>query len=932
MAEQPVDPEAIPEFTGNLEQLELDVTALSTDALSVWTAGNQIDSTFKGLSAHYAAPEAEQLFATTAPVAAKADKLSGELESISKALSDYAAEARPLAEKLKRLKADAAAFKTQIAGDDDWNEDGDKTEENNARLAEVNAAFIAFRQAEQTCANKIFALFSDFRYVTDDGSHPKNAYALKEGAFDGSETPWGKPVEESLEWWELHRMGKRFLWDGFIIDGVGGFFKGLYTLFGGYGSEVAGKAWGQLGDALGGVSAYIMTPYNEILDWAFGEPEDNSDEERQKKALRDFGKGIIAYDQWGKNNYRAAGAASFNVLTFLNGVGAASNAPKIISVTGKAARAVDPATYIAKAGKYTTVKVREVMGSIRGVGNGSYVELVDGTRYRIPDRPEAVFDEVKFPPEKYVAALDDKGNPVYLSRENGALYNADGTVKTGDDLRHEWSADNRARLAAENSAVREPAGVGGRTNEAGVHPVEGAREREATTASQAPPNGGRRGPLAPPGGPGSGGFDDLGRATGDSSPTRSGDDGAGQGDTGVSAENESTPHGRHADEHPGSGDGTAERELTPAEQKRIQDEHVWKAGTGGHAETPTTGGGRDLPGSSAADNDPGSAGHPDPPGDGTVPPQRDPVPRPSFMREGDNPYGPRGSLTQEQIEEIQVYRANHEPGYFEDYYKGGDHFGDRKNLELTDESGFTPPQLTRLLDDGPLIRAKDTPAPPAPHYLDDDYIRMGADSVTNPSRLNILHEAAQDRHFAIQWDKLVENWKTEAGNTHNAHATLESGGLWGEAKGAYKEAHAQMGDLAEKFGEKAAEHHFIAEHYPDFDKQTLLGPKNGNDQFDQVWKHEDGRIVVIEAKSSTGTRLGPRTLPNGRRVSQGSREYFFDIIRMMKKRGEVGIVRDLEKALADGKLEYVVVKGERNAGAYTGLQYRRFDISKGTLP
>lgn len=141
-----------------------------------------------------------------------------------------------------------------------------------------------------------------------------------------------------------------------------------------------------------------------------------------------------------------------------------------------------------------------------------------------------------------------------------------------------------------------------------------------------------------------------------------------------------------------------------------------------------------------------------------------------------------------------------------------------------------------------------------------------------------------------------------------------------------------MGNATEEFGEKAAEFHYVAERYSDFEKQNLLGPKNGNDQFDQVWKHEDGRIVVIEAKSSPGTELGSRALPNGRQVSQGSREYFLDIIEAMRKRGERELVTDLRKALRDGKLEYVVVKGERNAGTYTGYQYRRFDISKGTLP
>ncbi|KND28415.1 hypothetical protein IQ60_24650 [Streptomyces europaeiscabiei] len=141
-----------------------------------------------------------------------------------------------------------------------------------------------------------------------------------------------------------------------------------------------------------------------------------------------------------------------------------------------------------------------------------------------------------------------------------------------------------------------------------------------------------------------------------------------------------------------------------------------------------------------------------------------------------------------------------------------------------------------------------------------------------------------------------------------------------------------MGKSAEDFGEKTAEHHFIAERYPDFEKQYLLGPKSGNDQFDQLWTHEDGRVVVVEAKSNVETELGSRRLPDGRRVSQGSQEYFLDIIEAMKKRGEFETVEALERALEGDRIDYVVVKGEKNTGTYTGYQYRRFDISKGTLP
>ncbi|MFJ8507909.1 hypothetical protein [Streptomyces avermitilis] len=211
---------------------------------------------------------------------------------------------------------------------------------------------------------------------------------------------------------------------------------------------------------------------------------------------------------------------------------------------------------------------------------------------------------------------------------------------------------------------------------------------------------------------------------------------------------------------------------------------------------------------------------------------------------------------------------------------------------------------------------------------DDD----GSDTVTSKARLRILEKAAQVRHFAVRWDNLIMDWKAQAGRAHEIHGTIDSAAEWGEAKGSYKESHTVMGSEAEKFGEAVAEHHYIAENYPDFDKQTLLGPKNGNDQFDQVWLHEDGRVVVVEAKSSPGTDLGRRTLSGGKQVSQGSREYFYDILEAMEKRGEYDLVESMEKALDEGKLDYVVVKGEKNSGTYTGYQYRRFDISKGTLP
>ncbi|MGW3020816.1 hypothetical protein ACWC9V_32900, partial [Streptomyces longwoodensis] len=376
---------------------------------------------------------------------------------------------------------------------------------------------------------------------------------------------------------------------------------------------------------------------------------------------------------------------------------------------------------------------------------------------------------------------------------------------------------------------------------------------------------------------------------------------------------------------------------------------------GGHTHDVTNPG-HDLPGHGGDTHVPGSGHGAEPPagtgglddlgdlgddaagaGDGATHTPEGHVPdadaaRPSFMRDGDNPYGPEGSLTPEQIHEIQVYRANHEPGYFEEFYKSN---GNRKNLEFIDESGRTPPQLTRVAPDQPWISVKDAPEPLKPRYLGDT-LGVGR-GTAHPEALKTLDEAAARRHHAIQYDTAAGRHKAEAVEAHQHTPTHESELIQTERTYEYKAAHRDMVNNAEAYGEAVAEHHVIPEHYPNATRETLHGPKNGNDQFDQVWRREDGGYVVVEAKSSVTTELGARNLPNGKRVSQGTREYFKDIIREMQKRGktvpsERVLAAQLTKALNEGKLDYIVVKGEKNAGEYAGYQMRQFDISERTTP
>lgn len=830
-----ITPSGIPQFTGDFDQLDQHVSALKSEAIGIRNGGADVHSRFQMLGAFYSAPEADTLFATTQPVMDTADVFATKLETVAAVLDTYTYEARPHAQRLQQLKADAITFTDSVAGDDDWTEDEDKVHRHQDLMDGVATAQAAFQEAERQAASKISALVGGPRFVEDDGHHTVDQQTVMYGyglddLKNAKELPWGTPEEQTYDAWSagwFWHGAKSFVWDGLVMDNVVGSLDGLWTLFGGHGADAAGDAWSGLRDIVGGIGLYTAAPYDWLMDKTLGPAPADPTEDRYKKATREFLKGLVAWDTWAENPARASATVVFNVLTFgvgplaaVSKAGEAGTAAKAAGIASKVGEFIDPVNAAFKATAQVTSRLPTL------------TELT--TRLLPTDRPLAADTHGVHS----VIELDD-GSKVLIQDGQFIAYDRHGDLVPTQELPDTPPARDHAMAAAPSHHAS--AHTGDNLTPGNDHHTPAGHSSTHHTHS----------------------------STGDTT-----------GDTGT----------RH-------GPGT------------VGPPHGHGGSDGGLDDLSRTGG--DIP---------------DGP-DGTTPPN--PAERPAHMQDGANPYGPRGSLSLEQIEEIQVYRANHEPGYVERYYKDN---GWRKNLKFHDESGYAPPQLARFSEDALWVRAKDTPAPPEPHFLDADYTSVKADTVTSDARREILKEAARDRYFAIEYDNLARRWKDEAGQAHHIHGTIDSAAEWGEARGTYKESHTQMGDRAEEFGEKTAKYHYIAENYPDFVDQPLLGPRSGNDQFDQVWKHEDGRIIVIEAKSSPGTELGSRALPNGRRVSQGSREYLMDILRVMRKRGETDLVRHIQKAMKDDKLEYVVVKGERNAITYTGYQYRRFDISKGTLP
>ncbi|MFF6826015.1 hypothetical protein [Streptomyces longwoodensis] len=501
-----INPEEIPQYTGKPGQFEVAYTALKKDAGNIRDTGKDVHTQFQGLSAFYRAPEAEQLFATTKPVQDRAEDFATGLETVSGALSSYATEIRPLVAKLAELKTKAQTFVASVKDDDDWEYDEDKVGEHNQLRDDITATVAAFWAAERTCHNKITAIWNGTQMVAGDGSERKDQYGFNAEDLKNAKLPWGDPVEEKHHWYEVGHWVKSFVWDGLIVDGVWGTIKGLGTLVGFGGWDAMGQAWKGLAQLATGLvitsmpgvgTAFWLLPDDKLPSWI----------RDSRTAMKETGKALVAWDEWGKNPGRAAGAVTFNVLTTVftggaggaaAGAGKAGAVAKVLSVAGKAGKVIDPMTYIAKGAGAGLSKIGDITKALKGVGNieipklpdnaitlpEGTVKLPDGT-FHLPEGaavPEGATKlptgDIKLPegapalpegsvklPTEPASYFDKSGN---LLDENGDVVRSvdeapkepgAGTPGAGSDVPHT------------PSPVREPALVG-----AGTHTADSAAQ------------------------------------------------------------------------------------------------------------------------------------------------------------------------------------------------------------------------------------------------------------------------------------------------------------------------------------------------------------------------------------------------------------------------------------------------------------------------
>lgn len=524
MSNAPVDPAEVPVYTGDLGSLQAKVTSLAQGGTKVKTAGSDVHTSFGGLSAFYHAPEAEQLFAVTEPVARTARTLGDEMQTVSKALGTYAQEITPLVDQLNRLRQEAADFRAKDAAEDDWNEDGDLVEENLARRNKIAEVWAAFQSAERDCHAKIVALVGGTALKTNDGTDQKGMYGYDAEALKQSKSlPWGDAVEESVPAWQVwehvYDFGK-----GLIVDGLWGTVRGLGTLVGVDGWDAAGEAWVNLAKlstaitiaAIPGLgAAYLTMPGTMLPSWL----------RDSRKAMVDTGKAMLAWDQWGTNNSRAAGAVTFNVLTALftrggsaavSGAGKAGAAAKALSFAGKAGQVIDPMTYVFKGAGAGVSKIGDVLSHLKNLRSlelpkfpQNTAALPDGARLtadgtihlptgqKIPDGFTRLPDgTVKAPSHLTLlppgtVRLPTDGPPRFLA-EDGTIYRPDGTVE-----QHAQTAPrditSKPTEGADQPRVDAPsrqeqavvAGVGGRGDATHAHSASSDHSRMSDGSSEA---------------------------------------------------------------------------------------------------------------------------------------------------------------------------------------------------------------------------------------------------------------------------------------------------------------------------------------------------------------------------------------------------------------------------------------------------------------
>jgi hypothetical protein len=318
--------------------------------------------------------------------------------------------------------------------------------------------------------------------------------------------------------------------------------------------------------------------------------------------------------------------------------------------------------------------------------------------------------------------------------------------------------------------------------------------------------------------------------------------------------------------------------------------------------------------------------------------------------------------------------------WFEKYYHPKS--GYRRSRTDPAEDGQPVPQLHPTDDpDKPWMLANDAPDAERESYIDSGTEHGDREKGISDDNLKVLDKAAKDRHDAIAADKQPHRDRKAAKDTYDADKSPENKKKFDEADAKHSPLHGKMTRSSEDYGEQVAEFHAMPEHFGDYER--IDDRATGNNRFDQIWTIPDSdppQYVVVEAKGSLTAELGERRglppensgqpapsnepatqvndgeqnddspelddpRPGVPKVRQGTRDYFKTILHEMEARSdriladptkseaeqlaaleEAKLAQDLAAALEDGRVTYVLVKGDGDGGQHNGYEMKQFDI------
>ncbi|WP_116247465.1 hypothetical protein [Nocardiopsis sp. FIRDI 009] len=288
-----IDPEAIPYPLTDTWSLNFAAEKLRTGGENLAGEAEDMRSTWRGLQAHYEAPESEELFAKMNPMVTRGEDLQADLDTVAGALEDLAEAAKTARRSLNNLRMQAQSFVNRHSDRKWWwltnDEETDSLaiQENIRLKSEVNTAWETFNEAEITCANTIAALCGGTLYAAPGTTHGPEIveYGLPPDAGDITVPSPEALLDDATAWagTEFHPSLMTFedstgqaAWDVFMVDGLWGTGVGLATTVGVWSPDRGWTLtpWGQvrnagvnLGDA--GMNAAALVGIHDEEGWLF---------------------------------------------------------------------------------------------------------------------------------------------------------------------------------------------------------------------------------------------------------------------------------------------------------------------------------------------------------------------------------------------------------------------------------------------------------------------------------------------------------------------------------------------------------------------------------------------------------------------------------------------------------------------------------------